>query len=124
MHRVYLEEAKMPPLTAPKVEHATKKGISQRKEEPNSLLANVCNKKYLKSSYKSFKRGESAMTIKTTKSTHHSNSIGGQELSGSEDGEVSNVGEHVDPRDQRQGDVDRSGQVLVWTLNIKLQLSA
>lgn len=46
MHRVYLEEAKMPPLTAPKVEHATKKGISQRKEEPNSLLANVCNKKW------------------------------------------------------------------------------
>ena len=43
--RVYLEEAKMPPLTAPKVEQATKKGISQRKEEPNSLLANVCNKK-------------------------------------------------------------------------------
>merc|ERR1719153_659847 len=36
-----LEEAKMPPLTAPKVEQATKKGISQRKEEPNSLLANV-----------------------------------------------------------------------------------
>ena len=58
------------------------------------------------------------MTIKVKKSTHHSNSIGGQELSGSEDGEVGNVGEHVDPRDQRQGDVDRSGQVLVWTLNI------
>jgi hypothetical protein len=37
-----LEEAKMPPLTAPKVEQATKKGINQRKELPNSLLANVC----------------------------------------------------------------------------------
>ena len=65
------------------------------------------------------------MTMKVKKSTHHSNSIGGQELSGSEDGEVGDVGEHVDPRDQRQGDVDRSGQVLVWTLNmIKLQLLA
>ena len=65
------------------------------------------------------------MTIKVKKSTHHSNSIGGQELSWSENGEVGDVGEHVDPRDQRQGDVDRSGQVLVWTLNmIKLQLLA
>ena len=40
-----LDEAKIPPLTAPKVEHATKKGISQRKAEPNNLLANVWNRK-------------------------------------------------------------------------------
>ena len=58
------------------------------------------------------------MKIKMKKSTHHSNSIGGQELGGSEDGEVGDVGEHVDPRDQRQRDVDRPWQVLVWTLNI------
>ena len=31
----------MPPLTAPKVEQATKKGMSQRKESPKSLLAKV-----------------------------------------------------------------------------------
>ena len=41
-----LDEAKIPPLTAPKVEQATKKGISQRKAEPNNLLANVWNRKY------------------------------------------------------------------------------
>jgi len=36
-----LDEAKIPPLTAPKVEQATKKGMSQRKADPNNLLANV-----------------------------------------------------------------------------------
>ena len=40
-----LDEAKIPPLTAPKVEQATKKGISQRKADPNNLLANVWNGK-------------------------------------------------------------------------------
>ena len=42
--KFHLEDAKIPPLTAPKVEQATKNGISQRNADPNNLFAKVCKR--------------------------------------------------------------------------------
>ena len=45
--------------------------------------------------------------------TNHGHGIGGQQLLGRHGGEVGDVGEGVDQRDQRDGDVDGPGQVPV-----------
>ena len=45
--------------------------------------------------------------------THHGHCVGGQQLLGGHGGEVGDVGQCVDQRHQRDGDVDGPGQVPV-----------
>ena len=49
-------------------------------------------------------------------STHHCNSIWGEQFSRSEYGKVGNVGKNINAGDQRQGNVDCPWQVLVRAL--------
>ena len=53
-----------------------------------------------------------------TETTYDCHCVRRQDLCGSEHSEVGNVGEHVDGGDERQGDVDGSGQVMSWILQL------
>ena len=70
--KFHLEDAKIPPLTAPKVEQATKNGISQRNADPNNLFAKVCKRVKVINLSSGYITGSCASEGKT----YHCHSIG------------------------------------------------